>query len=73
MAHHCNFQHKKHFKIIYQKGVLPFTEYFVCQKGVLPFTEYFVCQACYDSGMPWANPRAIISKRVIEVEKTKEE
>jgi len=60
MAHHCNFQHKKHFKIIYQKGVLP-------------FTEYFVCQACYDSGMPWANPRAIISKRVIEVEKPKEE
>ena len=59
MAHHCNFQHKKHFKIIYEKGVLP-------------FTEYFVCKACYDSGMPWANPRAIISKRVIEVEKTKE-
>jgi len=52
--------HKKHFKIIYQKGVLP-------------FTEYFVCKACYDSGMPWANPRAIISKRVIEVEKPKEE
>ncbi len=41
--------------------------------GVLPFSEYFVCKACYDSGMPWANPRAIISKRVIEVEKTKEE
>jgi len=41
-------------------------------KTKLPFTEYFVCKLCYDSGMPWNDPGAIISKRVIEVEKTKD-
>ncbi len=60
MTEHCHFKHKPYFKIIYQKGFLP-------------FTEYFVCRNCFDSGMPWNDPRGILSKRVIEVEKPKEE
>ena len=58
MTQKCNIKHEPYLKIKYRK-----------ETSKLPFEEYLVCKSCYDSGMPWNNPEAIISKHIVDSQK----
>ena len=55
MTQKCNIKHTPFYKIKYDR-----------KSSNLPFEEYLVCKGCYDSGMPWNNPKAIIFIRIIK-------
>ena len=60
MTQKCETNHTPYYQIKYEKG-----------SSKLPFEEYLVCKSCFDSGMPYNNPEAIIFKRIVYSKKFK--
>ena len=58
MTQNCGIKHTPYYRIKYLKEI-----------SKLPYEDYLVCKSCYDSGMPWNNPEAIISKHIVDSQK----